>query len=258
MDRQPPEGPGDPFERPPPRRVEPMPVRAAEKGLIGCSWFVFAVVALVGFLLLFDVLTWPVDVLAPDARGWMRWMLFAACLVLVISLSAIWRDAAANRRARRGAEAGRPVPRRALAAALACAALLFAGWMQQRPVTAQAARQRVWPDTSVDGIRVGLTTRWQGDSVLLALRVACPGAEDCVSGRSFTVWLDGPLGAPFTGLYPYQFVGDAPGRYHGTGGIKPYGGWYGRREYLATTRWELSVDPYPHPPAGPAPVETLP
>jgi hypothetical protein len=247
----------DPFELPPPRRVEPLPVRAAEKGLIGCSWTVFGCVALVFVLLLFDVLTWPVDVLAPDARGGWRWTLFAACVVLALAVRAIWRDVAANRRAG-PAEGWAPVSRRALAAALVCAALLFAAWMQQRPLTATAARPRVWPDTSVEGIRVALTTRWQGDSVLVALRVACPGGVDCVSNRSFTVWLAGPGGTPFTGIYPYQFVPDGPGRYLGTGGIKPYGGWYGRREYLASTRWELSTKPAPPPPAGSAPADSPP
>lgn len=238
-------------------------MRGVDGGLRGWALAVFACFGLVAALLLIDIVTWPVDALMPDARGWMRWMLVAASIALALALVTLWRHRGASRRAPPG-EARPPRFRRAGWVAVAAVAVLAWGWMSQQRLNGPAGVVRVWPEKVSEGIRGTLATRYEGDSVVVMLRIACPGTEDCMDGRRFVVRLRGPGARPSVTASPEWFARLSPGVYAGTAGIRPHPRWYGRREYLSATDWAFSAGPWNppspilSPPAGSAPAEPSP
>lgn len=198
--------------------------------------------------------TRPVRWWMPDLGGWHRLLLHVAGIAAVVALLMAWGEWKEYRQARRGG-VPRPLQRTWMVVALAAlGVLVVGGWLPQRRIAAdiqrrveQAGKPRTWPPRVVDGYTFGLTTRFDGDSVLWTLTIRCPASAECPPSRVLNVALRGPAGQPADFAPTDDFVPDGPRAYRVEGSMEPYD-WFGRREYVETRDW------YPYfslPAAGP-------
>lgn len=216
------------------------PIRPARKPPFLLVWGTNGLTALWAFAILAALVSGPASVVRawfPDAHGAVRALLYAAAFVFVAGMIAVLSRV--ERRTRRG-----------WLTAMAGAGLViaFAGAIPQRRVDRAAAAPRGWPSRTIDGVGMGLVTRWEDRAPVYVVGVRCGAREpDCMAGRGVDVALRLPGGHATASLPPDGFVRLRPGEYRARIHA-PADDQVRRRDYLAATDWTARITPALVPP----------
>ncbi|HEX6039682.1 hypothetical protein [Longimicrobium sp.] len=205
------------------------PLRPARKPPFLLVWGTNGLTALWAFAVLAALASGPVGAVRawfPDANGAVRLLLYAAAFVFVAGIIAVLSSV--GRRARTWWL-------RAMAGA--ALVLLVAGWIPQRRINRAAAAPHPWSSKTIDGVGMGLVTRWDDRSPVYVVGVRCgAGQPDCMADRTVDVALRLPGGHLTATLPPDDFVRLRPGEYRARIHARA-DDHVRRRDYLAATDW---------------------